>query len=472
MVKRKNSTDAEKKNNKKSKSFFSDNLSTQEAIEKFEQKIVNNLIDLSKDDEEKSNPLTPEDDSESIGSDLDDCFTPNLPSAASVPIVITDNDIPEDSLAIIMESIQELKNNLNDVVKTNNLLSLKMDKVLKCNKILKKKARKQEKLTKVAVIQVVKLKRKNKKLLRHKSEVNATINNLVEENNRLKQNKEHPPPLPPPNSLENENTTYVGETLINKKDRVVPKWRQAYFRRRDEFKREHRNRTKAQIYKEYIQSKFLPRKYRPKFARTAEEYRVKEQAALKSLEASMEVCLLDADQAYSNFNAIDDEVWGKIQENAKDEEEVYFLQQQWLKEVSDAEVKGKQLCEKEMNFLKNLPNTDQYKGFEGVSGYFHHNKAENRTPSTTYDHNGSTSTYNQQYRRRYVEEPLVDNTYNPRQSSTRGNRYKNHHRNQRRSSNYSRMNSFNHNDFNYRFTNNDSDLNNNYSQQNFRHRQD
>ena len=115
MVKRKNSTDAEKKNNKKSKSFFSDNLSTQEAIEKFEQKIVNNLIDLSKDDEEKSNPLTPEDDSESIGSDLDDCFTPNLPSAASVPIVITDNDIPEDSLAIIMESIQELKSNLNDV---------------------------------------------------------------------------------------------------------------------------------------------------------------------------------------------------------------------------------------------------------------------------------------------------------------------------------------------------------------------
>ena len=78
--------------------------------------------------------------------------------------------------------------------------------------------------------------------------------------------------------VNNEGITSVNsqESLTDTKDRVVPRWRQNFFRRRDEYKREYRNLSKASTYEHYAQIKFLPRKFRPKHARTLDEFKVKE----------------------------------------------------------------------------------------------------------------------------------------------------------------------------------------------------
>ena len=131
------------------------------------------------------------------------------------------------------------------------------------------------------------------------------------------------------------------ELLAETKERVVPKWRQIYFKRRDDFKREYRNLSKAKTYEHYANIKFLPRKFRPKHARTLDEYNVKEAAAFKSLDADMQCCHLDAQQAQWNYCCHDLEIKHTINEKGANQTEKDLLLKLWKQEVSDAEPKAK-----------------------------------------------------------------------------------------------------------------------------------
>ena len=152
-----------------------------------------------------------------------------------------------------------------------------------------------------------------------------------------------------------------------RKNIVVPTWRKMYFRRRDEYRREYRNAQKAETYKIYETLRFLPRKFRPKHARTAEEFKIKEAAAFKSMDAAREVCLLDSKQSHWNYIAVESEVKQTISARSEDDDEKNSLIMLWENEISAAEPKGKSLCENEINWMRNLPDTDPYLGFFGLS---------------------------------------------------------------------------------------------------------
>ena len=434
MVKRKHSKD-ENKENKKSKS-------TQEAILNFDEVMTKNLIDFSNN---PTNDTTNEDDEKDDNfsdiSSLDDPFAdipPNLPDTASIPVVLTNEKESTDYLQEILDAVSDVKAKLNKVLNDNQILSSKLDSVEKTNKTLKKNFKKQEKLTKVAIIQVIKLRRKNKKLLKNSKSPNPeTIDSIVvpliqerdclkDELNRFKAAEAPIPNNDSPSVIEERRNTHTEdpETMMSKKDRVLPNWRQLFFRRRDEYKREYWNRSKAQIYEKYKNSKYLPRKYRPKFARTLEEYKVKEEAAFKSLDADRQCCILDADQAFWNWSAADEEALNLISENSVNEEEVNLLQTKWKKETSETEPKGRHLCQREIKWMENLPKTDVYKGFEGLQEVY------NEPNSYNYSHNNRNYSDRNYNNRNYNRNFPNNNRYNHQNSYNRNNLNKNIQRRQ------------------------------------------
>ena len=458
--KRKLSTDNTTKKTKRSKKCKSNKeteQSTQEALINIEEQVVKNLIDFesgedvkgdddnvkdSNNDDQAKNDSDDDDLNDSISTSLDDfCFSPNLPNRASIPVVISSQNeqIQESSIQKLLETVFNIKDTMDQVLESNKLLTAEVGVLKRSNTFLKKKLKEQQKLTKVTIIQVAKLEKTNKKLLNKKKNSNCveTVDEMlvpiIQERDNLKDELNS---LKLANSLNHDsssfasptNTTYstavYQETLEDKKIRVLPRWRQLYFRRRDEYKREFRNRQKAKIYEEYYNNKFLPRKFRPKFARTQEEYNVKEDAQLKSLDANRKCCIMDADQALSNVKAADKEALDHIQQSAADENEAYYLKEVWTKEVTEAEPKSRLLCQNELNFLQNLPYTDQYKGFSGISKYATQvdNTAVHSDNSYSSYHGQSQTSYNQTYDRN-----TDNNTW--RTVTPRNKRWRNHRNN-------------------------------------------
>ena len=413
MVKRKNSTTLNEKTKKKTKKQDDVNAEITNAI-------VNNLIELAANDSEKHDaPTNGEkddtafDDSDKYDqnsndeSDDDYVFTPNLPNTASIPVVISScpvSEDPETVLKSVWESVLMMKNTLEKVVETNRALTSDIKDLKKSNMYLKKKVKIQEKMAKVTLNKIVKLKKQHKNRPNpnesNSSEtVDEIIRPIIQERDSLKDEvyalklasgSLENEVLPPRESSVGYSGSRNSESLENRKTTVIPRWRQLFFRRRDEFKREYRNREKAKVYEKYEEIKFLPRKFRPKFARTQEEYDVKESAAFKSLQANKQCCVMDADQAFWNYSAADEEALNLIRDSGVNENEVQFLTQLWKREAAEAEPKAKSLCQKELNYMNNLPYTDHYKGFSAI--------ANNSNPSERNDASyQGTRNYNNRY---------------------------------------------------------------------------
>ena len=456
VKKRKHSTDNDKKKTKKSKSVKTD-MTTQEAIEKFDESseensvtTVNDLIDLTEDNDNKTEDhdksLVSENHDDDVDSDY--VFSPNIPRTASIPVVISSGDIPETAINELLETMSNIKETMNHVLENNYALSAEIKCLKEENIALGKKMNTQEKLTKVAITQVIKLKRSNKKLLKkNKNSTTVSTENfdevlapIIKERDSLRDEVcalklgretilESDQTAGASESQSSYSRTLSRETLEDKKIRVIPRCRQLFFRRRDEYKREFRNREKAKIYEKYAEIKYLPRKFRPKFSRTSEEFKVKEEAAFKSLDANRQCCIMDADQAFWNYSAADEEALAMIQESAADDNEAYFLQQLWKKEAADAEPKGKALCQKELNFLNNLPYTDHYRGFLGLPNNSNHRSGSSNTTnvssgSSRLNHGNSYRNQSSYHNGGSIEDSYTNNN-GWRKVARRGNRWKN-----------------------------------------------
>ena len=71
-----------------------------------------------------------------------------------------------------------------------------------------------------------------------------------------------------------------------------------------------------------------------------------------------------ADNAKSNFNATDQEIFENIDVISEiSEADQEKLKEQWLNEVTQAVDKAHELCEYNLAFLKDLPQTHPYHGF-------------------------------------------------------------------------------------------------------------
>ena len=363
MSKRKHSTDSnqEKKKPKKTRkqSKKSEDVLTQETLERFFEDdfspdIVKNLIDFTEDknsDSNKNNDNIEDIEKTDEGSPDDSLTEENVEQEnidnsildTSIPVFVSQNQVTD--LDQLLNSIKTLKDTVDQVILSNK-------KLTRSNIRLQKSVIKQKKMTRVLIKEVVKLKKKNTKILKMKV---TQSNKTTQDNNDIRPH------------LVNNHSDRDWETMISKKHRVLPNWRQLFFKRRDEFKREFKNKAKAEIYEHYKEIKYLPRKFRPKFARSQEEYNVKEKAAFDSLEATRRVCLLDAEQAHQNYTSIDSEALAKIQQASYSTNECQMLESQWRRETCEAEPKAKEVCYREITFMNNLPYSDEYNGYVDLS---------------------------------------------------------------------------------------------------------
>ena len=266
MTKRKISTDEKTTQKKKSKktrqsSKQDELLSTQEAIERFDE-TVNDLIDLSDDlDDDVTKEISGSNDVHESDSEkedvLDNSFTP---SVASIPVFLSDDEVidPQKGFFIeMMDSMQNLKQMINQLLLSNK-------KLTHSNRKLRKSVAEQKKLTKVAITEVIKLKRRNVKIQKAQKKCPKNVENLdaedaidkairpiISERDQLKEQ------LLQLQVTRSNKPNYDWESLLAKKQRVLPNWRQLFFKRRDEYKREFKNRSKAEIYDRYKEMKYL-----------------------------------------------------------------------------------------------------------------------------------------------------------------------------------------------------------------------
>ena len=143
-------------------------MTTQEAIEKFDESseensvtTVNDLIDLTEDNDNKTEDhdksLVSENHDDDVDSDY--VFSPNIPRTASIPVVISSGDIPETAINELLETMSNIKETMNHVLENNYALSAEIRCLKEENIALGKKMKTQEKLTKVAITQVIKVKK-------------------------------------------------------------------------------------------------------------------------------------------------------------------------------------------------------------------------------------------------------------------------------------------------------------------------
>ena len=327
------------------------------------------LITLSTEEGELA-PTPPEAVQETQGADTreEGEILTQSPVNASLPIFV-----PTDILNTILDTVLDMKAKLDQVSDSNTSLTTQVEKATKETKLTKSIVKKQTKALGILTAELNKVKKKNSNLAKL----------LSQRPDPIVFNSQVPPPtvdLEPPADQTNmevvnapTHTKTLGkESLADTKSRLVPNWRQMYFQRRDEYRREYRNLSKAESYDHYAAIKYLPRKLRPKFSRTKEEFAIKEEAAFKAMDAAKQVCVLDAQQAQWNYSTLDSEVGSIIIDKAVNSTEAADMAKQWKKETLDAEPKARHLVQKESNFNWNLPQSDPYLGYEGL----HNNTGE------------------------------------------------------------------------------------------------
>ena len=173
------------------------------------------------------------------------------------------------------------------------------------------------------------------------------------------------------------------------KDKVVPDWGNRFHRRRKHYKKHHSNKEKAAIINEFVNKDeaFVTRKHRPKFAKTEEEYKIKEQMSLTSMATERDVLRMYAESNKENYEKVDSEVYNIICKHQNEAEKDKLLKQ-WEEEIKRSEEKGRKLNEKSLQFYKSLPEIDPYLGFEGI---------KKGSSDNDYYYNNNYNHYNSDY---------------------------------------------------------------------------
>ena len=345
----------------------------------------NNLINLSHTEEVlDASPEISEDGDEGEdgelpntqrGDEQEDGELPQTPcSNTAVPNTIPIY-VPSEMLNNILDAVLNVKDQLQTLQSSHDTLTSEIKKLKRSNNVLKKQIGTQSTVIDEVKSDLKGLKSKNLKLTKliarkhmikpsDKNDQDRQEKPISNPNQKATNNKVRPMDVnTPANQIP---STASRESLSELKHRVVPRWRQLYYKRRDEYKRGYRNHCKASTLEHYKNINFLPRKFRPKHARTLEEFKVKEEAAFKALEAEQKVCIIDSKQAEWNFALYDSEAKRTIEQNSSKTEEKDTLLRVWFKEAEGAEPKARAMCQREINFQKRLPETDPYLGFDGL----------------------------------------------------------------------------------------------------------
>ena len=172
---------------------------------------------------------------------------------------------------------------------------------------------------------------------------------------QAKQNKRVSAPI-----VNNTTTNNIDKHI----DKYMPMWRKKHFYRRSEYLRYHMSSEKSKIIEDHISRKYIPRRFRPRQTHTKAEYILEEKHSFATMKHEGEKFKFHAENAKSNFNATDQEIFETIDVISEiSEADQEKLKEQWLNEVTQAVDKAHELCDYNLAFLKDLPQTHPYHGF-------------------------------------------------------------------------------------------------------------
>lgn len=185
----------------------------------------------------------------------------------------------------------------------------------------------------------------------------------------------------PPVSVNNRDTGHSSNApVINRptldpnslKQQVVPNWGRKFNYRRKQYKNYDKNKKRAELYRQFIDEEsptglYIVKSLRPKFASDLRDYKIAEQLSINSMETQAKRWEGYADQAKNNIKSVDRQVSDLIKLHNIEEEKSMLLTK-WESEIKNAEEKANNMNDSELEFMKNMPQTDPYSGYvESVS---------------------------------------------------------------------------------------------------------
>ena len=171
-------------------------------------------------------------------------------------------------------------------------------------------------------------------------------------------------------------------------DTHLPMWRKKHYYRRSEYMRNYNSKEKIKIIQDHIAQKYIPRKFRPRQTHSKTEYNLEEKHSYTTMKHEMEKFQFHCDTARANFEDTDKEMLDKIDLIYQiTDQERDKIKEMWVTEVSNAANKAHELCEHSLNYLKNLPHKEPYRGYIGLSSSTNQNTVSNNYRSNSANHN-------------------------------------------------------------------------------------
>ena len=173
------------------------------------------------------------------------------------------------------------------------------------------------------------------------------------------QNRRTPLAVPPNSSASGQRN------LEQLKRNVLPSWGSKFNYRRREYKNFNKNQREAEIYKSFLssaQGQYIPKKYRPKFARDMVDYKLAEADSVQLMHTQCKRWERYAKTSFDKCMDVDNQVYHLIDNHPVSEEKAILLKL-WDDEVRAAQAKSTAMNDKEIAFLLNLPTSDPYSGF-------------------------------------------------------------------------------------------------------------
>ena len=159
-------------------------------------------------------------------------------------------------------------------------------------------------------------------------------------------------------------TVRSGRSDPNLKLKVIPDWGKRFHLRRDYYRSHDKNLKQAAIYSGFLEGPepYIPKKYRPKFARDEYDYKLSEQISIQEMRTQVDKWVYYADLSHQKYTDLDEQILQDLKKHRVVHERDCLINL-WKTEVTTAEQKGESLNDKELDFMCKLPETDSYSGY-------------------------------------------------------------------------------------------------------------
>lgn len=179
-------------------------------------------------------------------------------------------------------------------------------------------------------------------------------------------NRQRPKPqttniIPPVTSTNNK--ARKTDNRLTLKSKIEKEWGKTFHQRRVQYKRDFLNTEKAKILEEDLKRGFLRRKYRPNPANSERHHKILEKKSVEMIKSDIEELRMYAQEARENYIRCDEQIEELVNYTFKNEDERYTLMSLWEDEVLKSQPISRNMCQRNILFLRNLHNTDPYKGY-------------------------------------------------------------------------------------------------------------